>query len=129
MKDGRIDGYEAKKIFKTLEDMEGSQIDYSKLVCRSGDNEYFDFTRFGPLSSFYLKLINGSTGINVAKLKLKELKNDINSLKRKKVKNQLYKTNKKDALENAEALYNGLITIVDAFENRFLRVNIVLKLV
>ena len=129
MKDGRIDGYEAKKIFKTLEDMEGSQIDYSKLVYRSGDNEYFDFTRFGPLSSFYLKLINGSTGINVAKLKLKELKNDINSLKRKKVKNQLYKTNKKDALENAEALYNGLNTIVDAFENRFLRVNIVLKLV
>ena len=129
MKDGRIDGYEAKKIFKTLEDMEGSQIDYSKLVYRSGDNEYFDCTRFGPLSSFYLKLINGSTGINVAKLKLKELKNDINSLKRKKVKNQLYKTNKKDALENAEALYNGLNTIVDAFENRFLRVNIVLKLV
>ena len=129
MKDGRIDGYEAKKIFKTLEDMEGSQIDYSKLVYRSGDNEYFDFTRFGPLSSFYLKLINGSTGINVAKLKLKELKSDINSLKRKKVKNQLYKTNKKDALENAEALYNGLNTIVDAFENRFLRVNIVLKLV
>ena len=129
MKDGRIDGYEAKKIFKTLEDMEGSQIDYSKLVYRSGDNEYFDFTRFGPLSSFYLKLINGSTGINVAKLKLKELKNDINSLKRKKVKNQLYKTNKKDALENAEALYNRLNTIVDAFENRFLRVNIVLKLV
>ena len=129
MKDGRIDGYEAKKIFKTLEDMEGSQIDYSKLVYRSGDNEYFDFTRFGPLSSFYLKLINGSTGINVAKLKLKELKNDINSLKRKKVKNQLYKTSKKDALENAEALYNGLNTIVDAFENRFLRVNIVLKLV
>ena len=129
MKDGRIDGYEAKKIFKTLEDMEGSQIDYSKLVYRSGDNEYFDFTRFGPLSSFYLKLINGSTGINVAKLKLKELQNDINSLKRKKVKNQLYKTNKKDALENAEALYNGLNTIVDAFENRFLRVNIVLKLV
>ena len=117
MKDGRIDGYEAKKIFKTLEDMEGSQIDYSKLVYRSGDNEYFDFTRFGPLSSFYLKLINGSTGINVAKLKLKELKNDINSLKRKKAKNQLYKTNKKDALENAEALYNGLNTIVDAFEN------------
>ena len=129
MKDGRIDGYEVKKIFKTLEDMEGSQIDYSKLVYRSGDNEYFDFTRFGPLSSFYLKLINGSTGINVAKLKLKELKNDINSLKRKKVKNQLYKTNKKDALENAEALYNGLNAIVDAFENRFLRVNIVLKLV
>ena len=129
MKDGRIDGYEAKKIFKTLEDMEGSQIDYSKLVYRSGDNEYFDFTRFGPLSSFYLKLINGSTGINVAKLKLKELQNDINSLKRKKVKNQLYKTNKKDALENAEALYNGLNTIVDAFEIRCLRVNIVLKLV
>ena len=40
MKDGRIDNNEAKKIFKILEDMEGSKIDYSKLVYRSGDNEY-----------------------------------------------------------------------------------------
>ena len=30
VKDGRIDNKEAKKIFKTLEDMEGSKIDYSK---------------------------------------------------------------------------------------------------
>ena len=40
MKDGRIDNNEAKKIFKILEDMEDSKIDYSKLVYRSGDNEY-----------------------------------------------------------------------------------------
>ena len=40
MKDGRIDNNEAKKIFKILGDMEGSKIDYSKLVYRSGDNEY-----------------------------------------------------------------------------------------
>ena len=58
MKDGRIDGYEAKKIFKTLEDMEGSQIDYTKLVHRSGDNEYFDFTRFGLLSRMRIKNFN-----------------------------------------------------------------------
>ena len=31
-KDRRIDGYEAKKIFKTLKDLGGSKIDYSKLV-------------------------------------------------------------------------------------------------
>ena len=49
---------------------------------RSDDNQYFDFTRFGPLPSFYLKLINGKIDINVAKLKLKELKNEINILKR-----------------------------------------------
>ena len=30
VKDGRIDNNEAKKTFKTLEDMEGSKIDYSK---------------------------------------------------------------------------------------------------
>ena len=53
-----------------------------KLVYRSDDNQYFDFTRFGPLPSFYLKLINGNIDINVAKLKLKELKNEINILKR-----------------------------------------------
>ena len=35
MKDGRINDNEAKKIFKTLEDMEGSKIDYSKLVYKS----------------------------------------------------------------------------------------------
>ena len=76
--------------------MEGSKTDYSKLVHKSGDNEYFDFTRFGLLSTFYLKLINGSIGINTAKLKLKEFKNEIDSLKRKKAKNQSYKANKKD---------------------------------
>ena len=53
-----------------------------KLVYRSDDNQYFDFTRFGTLPSFYLKLINGKIDINVAKLKLKELKNEINILKR-----------------------------------------------
>ena len=96
VKDWRIDSSEARKIFKTLEDMEGSKINYSKLVYKSGDNEYFDFTRFRPLSSFYLKLINGSIGINTAKLKLKEFKNEIDSLKRKKAKKQSYKENKKD---------------------------------
>ena len=74
MKDGRIDGYEAKNIFKILEDMEHSKTDYSKLVYRKDDNDFFDFARFGLLSSFYLKLVNGSIGINVAKLKLKEFK-------------------------------------------------------
>ena len=59
--DGRIDGYEAKKIFKALEDVECSKIDYSELV---------------------------------------------------------YRSNKKDVLKNAEALYNGLKIIADAFENR-----------
>ena len=71
VKNGRIDGDEAKIIFKTLEDMESSKFDYSKLLYRSGDNEYFDFTRFRPLLSVYLKLVNGSIGINVVKLKLK----------------------------------------------------------
>ena len=60
VKDGRIYNNEAKKIFKILEDMKGSKTDYTKMVYRSGDNDYFDFTRFGPLSSFCLKLINGS---------------------------------------------------------------------
>ena len=69
VKDGRIDNNEAKKIFKTLKGMEGRKINYSKLVYMSGDNEYFDPTRFGPLSSFYLKLINANIGINVFLIK------------------------------------------------------------
>ena len=84
VKDGRIDNNDAKKIFKTLEDMQGSEIDYYKLVHKSGDNEYIDFTRFALLSSFYLKLINGNIGINVAKLNMKKFKNDIDKIKRKK---------------------------------------------
>ena len=66
--------------------MEVSKIDYPKLVYRSGGKEYFDFTRFRPLSSVYLKLVNGNIGINVVKLKLKEFTNEIDSLKRKKAK-------------------------------------------
>ena len=112
-----MDNNEAKKVIKTLEDMEGSKIYYSKLAHESGDNDYFDFTIFGLLSSFHLKLINGSIGINVAKLKLKEIKNETYSLKRMKANKQSYKTKKKHVLENAQALYNGLIIIVDAFGN------------
>ena len=59
-------------------------------------------------------MVNGK----VVKLKLKEFKNEIDSLKRKTAKKQSYKINKKDTLENAEALYNGLNIIVDTFENR-----------
>ena len=51
---------------------------------RSGDNKYFDFTKFGPLFSFYLKLVNESIGINVAKLILKKFKDQINRLDKKK---------------------------------------------
>ena len=112
-----MDNNEAKKVIKTLEDMEGSKINYSKLAHKSGDNDYFDFTIFGLLSSFHLKLINGSIGINVAKLKLKEIKNETYSLKRMNANKQSYKTKKKHVLENAQALYNGLIIIVDAFGN------------
>ena len=43
--------------------MESSKIDYSKLIYKSGDNEYFDFNRSGRLSSVYLKLVNGDIGI------------------------------------------------------------------
>ena len=82
-----------KKMFKTFEDMEGSKIDYSKLMYRSGNNKYFDFARFGLLSSFYLKLINENIGINVAKLNMKEFKNEIDRLKRKKAKKTTYKKN------------------------------------
>ena len=71
--------------------MEGSKTNYSRLVCRSGDNKYFDFTRFEPLSSVNLKLVNGSIGINFVNLKLKEFKNEIDSLKKKKAKKQSYK--------------------------------------
>ena len=56
--------------------------------------------------------------MNVAKLKLKEFKNEMDILKRKKAKKQSYKANRTDVLENAETLYNGLHIIVDAFENQ-----------
>ena len=74
MINGRINNDETKKAFKIFEDIDGNKIDYSKLAYRSGDNEYFDFTKFGPLSSFYLKLINGNIGINIEKLNMNEFK-------------------------------------------------------
>ena len=36
-------------MFKILEDMDGSKINYSKLVYRSGDNKYFNFAVFRSL--------------------------------------------------------------------------------
>ena len=85
VKDGRINNDNAKKVFKTLENMERSEIDYSKLVYKSGDNKYFDFIKFGPLSSFYLKLMNGDIGIDVVKLNIEEFKKEIDTLEKKKV--------------------------------------------
>ena len=66
--------------------MERSEINYSKLLYKSGDNKYFDFTRFGTLSSFYLKLINGDISINAAKLSIKNLKTRQIGLKKRKQK-------------------------------------------
>ena len=75
--------------------MEGNKIHYSKLMYKSGDNEYFDFTRFKPLSSFYLKLINGDISINIVKLSMKEFKNEINRLEQKKIKKTAVQKKKK----------------------------------
>ena len=66
--------------------MDGNKIDYSKFVYRSDDNDLFDFTKFGPLSSFYLKFVNGNIGNNVAKLSMNEFKNEIDRLKKKESK-------------------------------------------
>ena len=98
--------------------MESSKTDYSKLIYRSGENKYFDFNRFVPLFSFCLKLINGNIGISVAKLNMKEFRDKIDRLKGKKAKKELYGTNKKEVLKNAEALYDRLKIIRDAFERR-----------
>ena len=95
VKYGRIDNDEAKKIFKTLKDMEGSKTDYSKLVYGSDDDEYFNFTRFGLLSSFYLKLINGNIGISVAKWNMEEFRDEIKRQENKRAKKKPYKINKK----------------------------------
>ena len=94
----RIDNDEAKKIFKTLQDMESSKTDYSKLIYKSGDSQYFNFNRFAPLSSVYLKLVNRDTGINVLKLRLQEFQDEIDKLTIKKTKEDPYNTNKKRCL-------------------------------
>ena len=44
VKNRRIDNNKLNKNLTTLENMEGSKIDCSKLVYRSDDNDYFDFT-------------------------------------------------------------------------------------
>ena len=94
----RINNDEAKKIFKTLQDMESSKTAYSKLIYKSGDNQYFDFNRFVPLSSVYLKLVNRDIGINVWKLRLQEFQDEIDKLTINKTKKDPYKTNKKRCL-------------------------------
>ena len=95
--------------------MERSEINYSKLLYKSGDNKYLtliDLDRF----SFYFKLINGDISINTIKLSIKEFENEIDSLKKQKQKKSRTKKNKGDILRNANALYNGLNIIANAFE-------------
>ena len=86
MKDGKINNHNAKKRFKTLEDIERSKIHYSRLVNKSGDNKYVEFVRFGPLYSFFSKLINVDIGIDVINLNIEEFENKIDTLKDTKTK-------------------------------------------
>ena len=65
-----------------------------------------------------MKLINGNISIDIGKLNTKDFKNEIDRLKKKKVKKQSYKSNKKYVLENFEALYNGLNIIIETFEKQ-----------
>ena len=116
VKDEAINNDEAKKVLKTLESMQCSKIDYSKLVYKSGDNQYFDFNKFGSLSNIYLRLINRNIGINVIKLNIEEFRDEIDKLEKKKAKKESYITNKKELLENAKALYEGVKKIMDTFE-------------
>ena len=117
MENGRIDNDKARRIFKILEDMEGSENDYSNLTYRSGDNMYFNFAWFEPLSSFYFTLINSHIGTNLAKLNMKEFKDQIDWIVRKKAKKLTHK-NLKDLFKNAKVLYNGMNVIMDAFQKR-----------
>ena len=75
--------------------MESSKTDCSRLIYKSGDIQYFDFNRFGPLSSVYLKLVNGDIRINVSKLRLQELQDEIDKLKIRKQRNSHTKQIKK----------------------------------
>ena len=75
--------------------MESSKTDCSRLIYKSGDIQYFDFHRFGPLSSVYLKLVNGDIRINVSKLRLQELQDGIDKLKIRKQRNSHTKQIKK----------------------------------
>ena len=93
VKNGRINNDNANKIFKTLESMERNEINYSKLLYKSGGNKYFNLTGFGLLSTFYLKLINRDISIDATKLNIKKFKKEIDSLKtlQKKLKRCLKK--------------------------------------
>ena len=95
VRDRRVNDREAKRVFKILEDMEGSKIDYSNLVYRSGDNKYFNFAEFALISSFYLRLMNNKIGINLAKLNMNEFKYRTDELFKKKQKKQHTKNIKK----------------------------------
>ena len=64
-----------------------------------GDNKYFNFAKYGPLSSFYLRLMIEYIGINTGKLGIEEFKNEIKMLKDKKTRKQKYNKNKEDVLK------------------------------
>ena len=64
------------------------------MAYKSGDNKYFDFTNYGPLSSLYLKLISGDIGISLVKLNMKEFKKEINRLEKRKQKKSCTKKKK-----------------------------------
>lgn len=117
MEDERITNDQAKKIFKILEDMGGagggSKNDYSKLTYKSCDNVFFDFNRSGPLSCFYLRLMNRNISINNAKVSLREFKNRMDRLIKKKTGTQ---KNNEDFMKNAKALYNGLSIITIMYQ-------------
>ena len=107
VKYGRINNNNSKKIFKTIEGMERSEIYHSKLLYKLGDNKYYSFDKFGWLSS-----------CNAAKLNMNEFQHDTERLKNKKTRNDSYEKKFKNVLKNTEALYKGLEIIANAFEKQ-----------
>ena len=83
------------------------KIDYTKLVCIVSGRHQYNFTIFLDLKTFAESLYNGSFSLKVAKLKQRNLEDEIKRLEDYCTKKEKFRTQKEDNLHNAREFYKG----------------------
>ena len=108
---------EAKKAYDEIKE-QSKKIDYTKPFCfGSSAKHHYNFTIFLDLKTFAESLYNGSLLLKVAKLKQRNMEDEIERLDDYKPKKEKIKTQKEIILFNAKEFYKGRKMILIEFEN------------
>ena len=108
---------EAKKAYDEIK-KQGKKIDYTKLVyIGSSVKHHYNFTIYLDLKTFAESLYNGNLSLKAAKLKQRNMEDEIDRLEDYNPEKEKIITQRDNVLPNAKEFYKGRKMILIAFEN------------